>query len=190
MVIAVARTLRPPIAGAGADIGAALFGLIYVGALGSFIPRLISLPSGPEVATHYLSVGTAAFFLFFLMTWATDTCAYFAGLLLGKHPLFPSVSPKKSVEGLIGGVAGAALFGWIGSRTFAPFILGWDAIGLGATIAVVGQLGDLVESALKRDAGVKDASSILPGHGGILDRLDSLLFAAPCVYVYLRYVVL
>jgi phosphatidate cytidylyltransferase len=190
MVIAIARALRPPIVATGADIGAALFGLVYIGALGSFIPRLLLLPAHPDVPVRYVAVGTAALFLFFLMTWATDTCAYFAGLLFGKHPLFPRVSPKKSVEGLIGGVAGASLFGWIGAQTFAPFILGWDAVGLGATIAVIGQLGDLVESALKRDAGVKDASSILPGHGGILDRLDSLLFAAPCVYVYLRYVVL
>lgn len=190
ILISIERVLRAPTDGVTADLGAALAGVLYVGVLGSFIPRFLLIPTPNEYFNHYISVGSASFFIFFLMTFAADTFAYFAGLLLGRHPLFPRVSPKKSVEGLVGGALGAALVGWIAALTFAPFLHSWDGLGLGAAVAVIGQLGDLVESSLKRDAGVKDASSVLPGHGGVLDRLDSLLFAAPVAYAYIRFVVL
>jgi len=110
-----------------------------------------------------------------------DTAAYYGGRIFGRHALAPKISPKKTVEGAIAGLAGSILAGGIAG----VFLLGepWLSITLisGAT-AVMGQLGDLAESAMKRSAGVKDSSSILPGHGGILDRLDSVLFAAPFFY--------
>ncbi len=190
MAIAIDRTLRPPVEGMAADMGVALAGVLYLGVLGSFLPRLLMIPGGMRATTEGIPIGAACFFMLFLMTWCTDTAAYFSGLLFGKRPLLPAVSPKKTVEGLAGGVAGAALGGWIASATFAPFLDPWHGLGLGAALAVIGQLGDLVESSLKRDAGVKDASNILPGHGGILDRLDSLLFTAPCAYAFLHLVVL
>jgi len=188
MLLAIERTLRPPVEGMAADLGTTLTGLLYLGLLGSFIPKLLLITVPGHPSPSYMSIGSASFFILFITTWATDTAAYFSGLLLGRHALFPAVSPKKTVEGLVGGVLGAALAGWIASQSFAPFLRPWDGIGLGAALALIGQLGDLVESSLKRDAGVKDASSILPGHGGMLDRLDSLLFTAPCAYLYLRIV--
>lgn len=190
MAIAIDRTLRSPVEGITADLGVALAGVLYLGVLGSFLPRLLTIPDGLNAITNSVSLGSASFLMLLLMTWCTDTAAYFSGVLFGKHPLMPAVSPKKTVEGLAGGVAGAAFGGWIASVTFAPFLGPWHGLGLGAALAVIGQLGDLVESSLKRDAGVKDASKILPGHGGILDRLDSLLFTAPCAYAFLHLVVL
>jgi phosphatidate cytidylyltransferase len=119
--------------------------------------------------------------LLFGIIWVGDSAAYYAGSAFGKHPLAPKISPKKTVEGGIAGLVASMLAGAIGGVWF----LGepWLSITLiaGAT-AIMGQLGDLAESALKRSAAVKDSSSILPGHGGILDRLDSLFFAAPVFY--------
>jgi phosphatidate cytidylyltransferase len=117
----------------------------------------------------------------FAIIWAGDSAAYYGGRAFGRHPLAPRVSPKKTVEGAVSGllasvVAGAAIGSW---RLGLP--LPTIAI-ISALTAVAGQIGDLAESALKRSAGVKDSSSILPGHGGILDRLDSLLFAAPVFF--------
>jgi phosphatidate cytidylyltransferase len=112
---------------------------------------------------------------------AGDTAAYYGGRAFGRHPLAPKISPKKTVEGAIAGLMGSMLVGGIAGVVF----LGepWLSITLiSAATAVFGQLGDLAESAMKRSAGVKDSSSILPGHGGILDRLDSVLFAAPVFY--------
>jgi phosphatidate cytidylyltransferase len=112
---------------------------------------------------------------------AGDTAAYYGGRAFGRHPLAPKISPKKTVEGAIAGLMGSMLVGGIAGVLF----LGepWLSITLiSAATAVSGQLGDLAESAMKRSAGVKDSSSILPGHGGILDRLDSVLFAAPVFY--------
>ena len=117
----------------------------------------------------------------FAIIWAGDSAAYYGGRAFGRNPLAPRVSPKKTVEGAISGLlasvlAGAAIGSW---RLGLP----WPAIAMmSAVTAVAGQIGDLAESALKRSAGVKDSSSILPGHGGILDRLDSLLFAAPVFF--------
>ncbi|MGB8930132.1 MAG: phosphatidate cytidylyltransferase, partial [Anaeromyxobacteraceae bacterium] len=118
----------------------------------------------------------------FAVTWGNDTFAYFAGLNFGRHKLYERISPKKSWEGALGGVAGA-LAGAFLVRTFllpglgAPTVL---AVALGGSI--LGPLGDLSESMVKRAAGVKDSGKLIPGHGGVLDRIDALLFVAPWVY--------
>ena len=119
--------------------------------------------------------------LLFAIIWIGDSTAYYAGRALGRRPLAPTVSPKKTVEGAIAGFIGSVVAGVIGGR----WLLGGmrlDLIWISAVTAVAGQCGDLAESMLKRSAGVKDSSSVLPGHGGILDRLDSLFFAAPVFY--------
>lgn len=124
------------------------------------------------------------------VTWATDTGAYAFGRMFGKHKLIPAVSPAKTVEGAIGGLLVAILGAWIYAEfLLKPFAqLGLSPIGIvifGIAIGIFGQLGDLAESLLKRDAGVKDSSKLLPGHGGILDRFDSLLFVLPVAFVLL-----
>ena len=122
--------------------------------------------------------------------WICDTAAYFGGLTWGRHRLFERVSPKKSWEGAVFGFAGAVATFWVGHLTVVDYLTPTHALALGAIVGIFGQVGDLVESRFKRDAGVKDSSSFLPGHGGIYDRFDSLVFLAPIVYLYVDFVVL
>jgi len=122
------------------------------------------------------------------LSWVGDIAAYYVGRSLGRHKLAPRVSPKKSWEGAAASVAGSMLFGWLFLRGVLPSVPAWQAVVLAAAGNVAGQLGDLVESAIKRGAGVKDSGTILPGHGGFLDRVDSTLFTLPVVYLYLRVV--
>lgn len=163
-----------------AGVGVTLLGVVFVAFLGGF---LVSLRTGFEspigLSTHLLGY-------FFLVIFASDTGAYFVGRAFGKHKLAPAISPGKTVEGLVGGIIAAAAAAALATFTFFPKLpLPWS-IGLAIVLAVAGVLGDLVESAFKRSADAKDASSILPGHGGFLDRLDSLLFAAPILYYFAR----
>ena len=122
--------------------------------------------------------------------WLCDTAAYFAGKTFGRHKLFERVSPKKTWEGAIAGF----LFSVLTMMGAKALVLGYleyrHAIALGMLIGIFGQLGDLIESRFKRDAGVKDSSSIIPGHGGVYDRFDSLVYIAPIVYLYIDYIVL
>ncbi|MEP7219062.1 MAG: phosphatidate cytidylyltransferase, partial [Bacteroidota bacterium] len=122
--------------------------------------------------------------------WTCDSFAYYAGRSFGKHKLFERVSPKKTWEGAVAGAIGgvAAMIGM--QQWFLPYLTVGDAVVIGFIAGVFGQLGDLAESHMKRDAGVKDSSQIIPGHGGIFDRFDSLLFVAPLVYIYLNFIVL
>ncbi|MDB5035510.1 MAG: phosphatidate cytidylyltransferase [Chlorobi bacterium] len=122
--------------------------------------------------------------------WTCDSFAYYAGRGFGRHKLFERVSPKKTWEGSVAGAIGgaAAMIGM--QQWFLPYLTVWDAVVIGLIAGVFGQLGDLAESHMKRDAGVKDSSQIIPGHGGIFDRFDSLLFVAPLVYIYLNFIVL
>jgi phosphatidate cytidylyltransferase len=124
----------------------------------------------------------------FASIWICDSAAYYGGTALGKHRLFLRVSPKKSWEGAVFGFVFAVLTMIVAKFIVLDF-LDWNTIiALGVIIGIIGQLGDLVESLLKRDAQVKDSSNILPGHGGMFDRFDSLLLTAPVVFLYLTYV--
>ncbi len=125
----------------------------------------------------------------FALTWFCDTFAYGVGMTLGRHKLASVISPNKTVEGAIGGILGAMVAGFFSKIIFASY-LGWtDAIALGVLVGIFGQVGDLLESAMKRDAGIKDTSRIIPGHGGALDRFDSFIFTVPLIYLYLRFFV-
>ena len=134
-----------------------------------------------------LESGRAWIFLVLLAVMLCDTCAYFFGSNFGKRKLYPAVSPNKSIEGGLGGLAGAVLAVLIAGVTFLPEIGVVDGVVVGLLLGVVGQLGDLFESLLKRACEVKDSGSMIPGHGGLLDRLDSLLFAFALAYYIARF---
>ena len=141
--------------------------------------------------TTLTNTGGRLILALYLITWLGDTTAYFVGTLLGKHKLARQVSPKKSWEGAAGNLAGNILAGFIIKAFVCPQWSAVDAVLIGLLLGVTGQLGDLVESTWKRSAGVKDSNMgglSIPGHGGMLDRLDSLVFAAPALYAYVHFV--
>jgi len=120
--------------------------------------------------------------------WVNDSFAFLIGKNFGKNKLFPSVSPKKTIEGLLGGLVFSLLTGLLISKINADFsLLNWLIIAV--IVSLVGTIGDLVESKFKRQANIKDSGNIMPGHGGVLDRLDSLLFVAPFVYLYINFII-
>ena len=123
-----------------------------------------------------------------VITWANDTAAYFAGRFLGRHKLYPAVSPNKTWEGFAGGLVGSVGGLFITRAFFYPILTVTDCLVLGILGGILGPIGDLCESMLKRAYGVKDSGRIIPGHGGILDRIDALLFNAPLVFVYLTFI--
>jgi phosphatidate cytidylyltransferase len=174
--------LRHDNRGAVHAIGDTLFGVYYVGS------HLVFLRELPLLAGQPYSAGARWVLLLFLCTWGNDAGAYLAGRRFGRHPLLPRVSPRKSVEGAIGGLTAGILLGFlVGPRLTAP-MPAWTGPFLGGLAAAAGQIGDLVESLLKRDVERKDSASVMviPGHGGVLDRFDSILFAAPAVYYVVR----
>jgi phosphatidate cytidylyltransferase len=126
----------------------------------------------------------------FATIWICDTAAYFVGVSIGRHKLFESVSPKKSWEGAIAGFVFAELTMIAARALVLDYLSLGNALVLGAIVGIFGQVGDLVQSRFKRDSGVKDSSSIIPGHGGVYDRFDSLVFVAPFVYLYIDFIVL
>jgi phosphatidate cytidylyltransferase len=154
-----------------------LFGVLYVGLTLSSLVLMRLFPAGE-------------FFILFvaLVTWAGDTGAYYSGNLWGRRLLAPRISPKKTVEGLIGGMTLACGAALVAQTWFLPQLRLMDALILGVLLTGAGLLGDLCESAIKRSVGAKDSGGILPGHGGMLDRLDSLLFTAPTFYYYVLFV--
>lgn len=164
-----------------------VFGIMYVGWLGS---HLVLLRQLPEVLNIEENVGARLVFLVALLTWATDTAAYLFGVAFGRHKLIPRISPNKTVEGAIGGLIGAAVVGWLLTRGVVSFMTPLSGIILGLVVGAMAQLGDLVESLIKRDAGIKDTAELIPGHGGVLDRFDSMLFTAPVVYYYFRFFII
>lgn len=152
------------------QIMAALFGLVYVGVMLSFIYRTRMF--GEE--------GKYLVWLIFICSWGCDTCAYCVGMLIGKHKMAPVLSPKKSIEGAVGGVVGAALLGVAYAAVLHNDMIAYAIIcAVGALISMV---GDLAASAIKRNQGIKDYGKLIPGHGGILDRFDSVIFTAPIIY--------
>ncbi|MGN0204855.1 MAG: phosphatidate cytidylyltransferase [Coprococcus sp.] len=159
------------------QIFCAVSGIVYVTVLMSFIYQVRILEDGLYIIP-----------LIFICAWGNDTCAYCVGMLIGRHKMSPKLSPKKSVEGFIGGIAGAVILGCIYGAVFGYCLPSLSVpvrdcgiiSGVGALIAVV---GDLAASAIKRDKGIKDYGRLIPGHGGILDRFDSILFTAPVVYI-------
>lgn len=161
--------------------GVTLLGLLYVAFLGGFlISTRMGFGSQPFLSTHLLGY-------FFLVIMGADAGAYFAGRAFGKHKLVPGISPGKTWEGLFGGLAAAAAFGALSTLWFFPELPYKWSVPLAVAMAAVSVLGDLAESAMKRGSGAKDAANILPGHGGLLDRLDSLLFNAPILYYFARF---
>ena len=162
-------------------VGVTALGVMYVAFLGGFlVATRVGFENVPGLSTHLLAY-------FFLVIFASDIGAYFAGRTLGKHKLAPTISPGKTVEGLIGGLVAAAAAAALATFWFFPTLPYQFSIPLAIVLAAVGVLGDLCESAMKRGSGSKDAASILPGHGGFLDRLDSLLFGAPILYYFARF---
>lgn len=160
--------------------GVTVLGVLYVAFLGGF---MVSLRVGfDEPALGSLSSKLLGFF--FLVVMGADTGAYFIGKAIGKHKIVPKISPGKSWEGLIGGLLLAMGFAAVASYTFFPELGLKASLPLAGVMTVIGFFGDITESAMKRGAGAKDAASILPGHGGLLDRLDSLLFNAPVLYYF------
>lgn len=153
-----------------------IIGLFYIGGGCIF---LTMIPYTDDDFAKFLIIGI------FILIWISDSFAYIVGRLLGRIKLFPRVSPKKTVEGALGGLVFALLTAFLMAK-YEPLIAPLQWVGLAVVIVVAGGLGDLVESKLKRAAGVKDSGAILPGHGGMLDRLDSLVFAAPFAYLTLN----
>jgi phosphatidate cytidylyltransferase len=164
-------------------IGVTALGVFYVVFLGGF---LVSMRVGFEDTT-VLNLSTKLLGYFFLVNMGSDVGAYFAGSNFGKHKLAPKISPGKTWEGLVGGIVMSMAFAALVTFWFFPELPYHISISLAALMAIVGVGGDLAESALKRGAGTKDAANILPGHGGLLDRLDSLLFNAPILYYFARF---
>jgi len=147
----------------------------------------LGLPIGAMIAIRE-SHGPQALFLMMLTVFVSDTAQYYSGRAFGRRPLAERISPKKTLEGAIGGFLFGAAFLAIAGQWWLPMLPPVVRAALGATIVALGIAGDLFESMLKRSAGVKDSSALIPGHGGILDRIDALLFAAPIYYIVLRYV--
>lgn len=177
--------LRPREQGV-APMSVTLFGVLYVGWLSAHLLYLRELPA--SLGLPY-DAGAAFVFLVFVPTWACDTAAYGVGMAFGRHRLLPSVSPKKSVEGSLGGLAAALAAALLAKAWFAPFLSWLDAGILGLAVGIFAQVGDLAESLLKRTSNAKNSGEMIPGHGGVLDRFDSLFFTAPLVFYYLKLVV-
>ncbi|MDZ4185818.1 MAG: phosphatidate cytidylyltransferase [Desulfuromonadales bacterium] len=153
------------------DCATVLLGFLYLPLLLGHLVLLRSLPQGREWI-----------FTVFLIVMLSDTIAYFVGTAIGKHRLYPAISPKKSVEGAIGGLLGGVFGACLAGLLWFPTLSWIVCAGIGLALGASGQIGDLFESMLKRSYGVKDSGRIIPGHGGLLDRLDSLIFAFPPAY--------
>lgn len=183
-----------------ADIASTILGFIYVGWMPSHLVWLRNLcpPGFEKIDNPFQQPGLAYVWVSLFMIWATDVFAYYVGKRFGKTLLFPQISPKKTVEGAIGGFCASIFWAWLVVYTADHFLFPchpfrfklWQAPLMGAVVSVAAQLGDLCESLLKRDAGMKDSSSMIPGHGGFLDRGDSLIFGGAISYYWICIVVL
>lgn len=158
------------------QVMATYFSLIYAPVMLSFI-----------FMTRQLEYGEYLVWMIFISSWISDTCAYLVGVLIGKHKLVPQLSPKKTIEGSIGGILGSAIVGALFGLFLLDKTLGGNQFGImlfviGAIGSVISQVGDLTASAIKRNHDIKDYGSLIPGHGGIMDRFDSVIFTAPMIY--------
>lgn len=158
------------------EVTVAFFGVFYVAVMLSYLYQVRVMADGKYLA-----------WLIFFSSWGCDTCAYCVGMLFGRHKLAPVLSPKKSIEGAVGGVVGAALLGLLYATFFQNKMLEIDnpqvaCAAACAIAAVISQIGDLAASAIKRNHDIKDYGHLIPGHGGILDRFDSMLFTAPAIF--------
>lgn len=159
------------------QVMSAFFNVIYAPIMLSCIYLVRSLPYGEY-----------SVWMIFISSWICDTCAYFVGVLFGKHKLSPKLSPKKSIEGAVGGVAGSAIVGalygyFIVEQVIADQQVTWVFVLISAVGAVISQIGDLAASAIKRNHDIKDYGKLIPGHGGVMDRFDSVIFTAPMIYL-------
>ncbi|MCI0698452.1 phosphatidate cytidylyltransferase [candidate division KSB1 bacterium] len=165
------------------NAGATLLGVIYVAGCWSFLLLIRELPREyPHI--DYASAGTWLVMMI-ATVWVCDTAAYHVGMTFGRHKLFARVSPKKTWEGAVGGLFFGVLMAAASHYWFVRELRLVDCIVIGALVGTIGQMSDLAESLFKRDAGVKDSSTLIPGHGGVLDRFDSEMLLAPLVYLYL-----
>ena len=161
-------------------IGKIFLGYIYIIIPFTFI---ISIPFSNEFKTYEGTTILGAL----ILIWSSDTFAYLTGMTIGKTKLLERISPKKTIEGFAGGLIATLIVGYILSIYFTQFnAVTWVAIAL--IVAVFGMLGDLIESMFKRASGIKDSGNLIPGHGGVLDRFDSLIYAAPFIYIFLQYI--
>jgi phosphatidate cytidylyltransferase len=179
--------LRRGVAGFVQNATASVFTLVYVPFLGSFVALMLAEGDDWRTPGHF-DDGVRGILTFILVTIASDIGGYIAGVLFGRHPMAPVISPKKSWEGFAGSAvfciaAGVALVVWLLDGDW------WVGVVLGVIAVVMATLGDLVESVIKRDLGIKDMSQIVPGHGGLMDRLDSLLATIAPIWLLLHYLV-
>ncbi|HST22872.1 MAG TPA: phosphatidate cytidylyltransferase [Blastocatellia bacterium] len=172
-----------------ASVAATVFGVIYVALLAGYLIglRMMFVKESTLIMPH---PAAKLLTMFFAMVMMTDTGAYYTGRSIGRHKLAPRISPGKTIEGAVGGFITAIITGPLCKLIFFPEIPLLHAALLGAAIGIIGQIGDLAESMLKRGADVKDSGTLLPGHGGMLDRVDSILFCAPLLYYYARIFIL
>ena len=179
MILLLAHLMFPgPVQGSADRAAQSILGVLYAGGLTACLLHLRALEQG-----------WAWVVLVMMITWGSDTAAYFAGRAFGRHKLYPLISPGKTVEGAIGGLAGSMILTLVSWATFFPELPLCHGLILALVGGALGQAGDLVESMLKRSVGVKDSGKLLPGHGGLLDRIDALIFAAPAVLFYATYVI-
>lgn len=170
------RSLRSPIDDRLIGLALTVLGVVYVTGFGLHLLWMREMDHGLEYLVIVL-----------LGTWAADTFAYFVGIRFGKTPLAPEISPGKSVEGLVGGIVGSAVVVVIAGHWLIPDLGFFPILGVGLVIGSVSPVGDLLESMFKRNFKIKDMSSFIPGHGGVLDRIDSLLVTAPVGYYLFRF---
>jgi len=170
-IAVLAWRLRGGATGYVRDITAGVFALVYLPVMASFVALMVAQPDGAHRAL-----------LFVVLAACSDTGGYFTGILFGRHLMAPAISPKKTWEGLAGSVVLCLAAGAIGMRYLLPGTV-WSGLALGAAAVAAATLGDLVESIMKRDLDTKDMGSILPGHGGVLDRIDAMLITAPVAWL-------
>lgn len=184
MLIMARELVRGRVEGSLDSMAVTFLGVLWVGWLGSHLVLLRELPL--VVGIDY---GQGAILVLFVaaVVWAGDTSAYVVGVAMGRRKLLPRISPKKTVAGAIGGLTGSAAAGAICGGLLVPSLSAFAGAAVGLGGGLVAQVGDLVESLLKRDLEIKDTAALIPGHGGMLDRFDSMLFAAPVLYYWFRF---